>query len=58
MLIACSHILYNIDFNEAYLQFHLARNADITILYKDEKPFPGIVVCQCYAGSRSPTTDG
>ena len=40
VLITSSHIVYNANFNEAY-QFHLAKQADITILYKDEQPSPG-----------------
>jgi glucose-1-phosphate adenylyltransferase len=35
VLIASSHILYNIDFAEAY-SFHEERGADITVLYKEE----------------------
>jgi glucose-1-phosphate adenylyltransferase len=40
VLIACSHIIYNLNFKEAY-QSHLESRADITILYKEEQPRPG-----------------
>ncbi len=40
VLIACSHIIYNFNFNEAY-QAHLESRADITVLYKEEQPRPG-----------------
>jgi glucose-1-phosphate adenylyltransferase len=40
VLIACSHIIYNLNFNEAY-QAHLESGADITILYKEERRQPG-----------------
>jgi len=39
VLIASSHILYNMDFGEAF-QFHLDKEADITVLYKDEPVSP------------------
>ncbi len=40
VLIAGSHTLYNVDFSEAF-RYHLAKQADITVLYKDEAPGAG-----------------
>jgi len=39
VLIACSHILYNMNFGEAF-QYHLDKQADITVLYKNEPQSP------------------
>lgn len=40
VLIAGSHIIYNLNFNEAY-KYHLDNQADITVLYKEEQPGAG-----------------
>jgi glucose-1-phosphate adenylyltransferase len=40
VLIACSHIIYNFNFYDAY-QSHLENRADITVLYKEVQPCPG-----------------
>ncbi|HMM19334.1 MAG TPA: glucose-1-phosphate adenylyltransferase subunit GlgD [Selenomonadales bacterium] len=40
ILIAGSQIVCNINFNDAF-RFHLERGADITLLYKTERPQPG-----------------
>lgn len=40
VIVAGSHTIYNTDYREAF-RYHLAKQADITILYKDEQSAPG-----------------
>ncbi|HWQ61808.1 MAG TPA: glucose-1-phosphate adenylyltransferase subunit GlgD, partial [Negativicutes bacterium] len=40
VIVAGSHTIYNTDYREAF-RYHLEKQADITILYKDEQPAPG-----------------
>jgi len=41
VIVAGSHTIYNTDYREAF-RYHLEKQADITILYKDEQPAPGM----------------
>jgi glucose-1-phosphate adenylyltransferase len=56
VFIACSHMIYNINFREAF-QYHLGNQADITVLYKPEehgagKSFPQATVLNVAADGR------
>jgi glucose-1-phosphate adenylyltransferase len=40
VIVAGSHTVYNTDYREAF-RHHLAKQADITVIYKEEQPVPG-----------------
>ncbi len=53
VIVAGSHTVYNTDYREAF-RFHQEKQADITIIYKDEPPVPG----RQYSLATAVTVDG
>jgi glucose-1-phosphate adenylyltransferase len=50
VIVTGSHIIYNTDYREAF-RFHREKDADITLIYKEEQPGPG----KYYAQATVPT---
>lgn len=53
VIVAGSHTVYNTDYREAF-RYHLDKQADITIIYKEEQPSPG----KQYSLATAVTVDG
>lgn len=45
VVVASSHIIYNLNFSEAF-EYHMEKQADITVLFKHEDPVPGKLYSQ------------